>query len=452
MELVTTVGPIALLLLLILIGTPIALALGASGAVGILLVGGIPVLTNSMSSIPFSTTASYSLILIPMFIFMGACFSSSGMLSGIFEVAQKILGRLPGGLGIATVGAATFFGGITGSSVADAATLGRLSISEMRSRGYEANFAAATVAASATIAVMIPPSLALVIYGIIAQESIGRLLLAGVIPGLVTAVAYALYIGFRMRVKDHRAAGGRAAMVEAADARGAGVDRFTQGYGVLAGGSVFTAMIGGLYLGVFTAIEAGAIAAFLALVLTIGFIAGRGPNRTARLTSTLRTAFGETGGLTAMIFLLIIGAAFFTHYLVLSGIPQAASNWALDLPVPPSVVVMILLLFTLPMGMFIDGLSLLLIVTPVAYPIISALGFDGIVFGILLIKFIEIGLLTPPVGLNVFVVAGLFPWLRAEGVFRAVLPFVVIELFLGALFFLVPEIVLFLPDLASPGF
>jgi tripartite ATP-independent transporter DctM subunit len=463
MDVISTYLPILVLLLLIALGTPIGISLGLAGALGILLNGGGPLLANALANMPYSATASYTLTLIPLFIFMGMCFSHSGMLAGIFDVANRLVGRLPGGLGVATVGASTFFGGITGSSVADAATLGRLSISEMSKRGYERHYAAAIVASSATIAILIPPSIVLVLYGIIAQVSVGRLLLAGIVPGLVTALAYALYIMWRGRDSSPRprrkqsrrgwTAQRHAATVPdefVADRVGGEVavsDRFTQVFGVLAGLMVFSALVGGLYFGVFTATEAGAVAAFLAFAMATAYLLSR---RRRQLGPAIGASFRETGSLTAMIFLLVVGATLFTHYLVIAGIPTDVSAWIVSLPVAPSVVIVLFLVALIPMGMLIDGLSMLLIVTPIMYPIVAELGYDGVWFGILLVKLIEIGLLTPPVGLNVFVVAGLFPSLKAEGVFRAVVPFIVIELVLCSLFFLFPEVVLFLPDLASP--
>ena len=449
--------PLALLLLLLASQVPVALSLGGAGAVGIWLQDGFEITTNTLASIPHSTTGVYTLTLIPMFILMGLFVSHAGMLAGIFEVAQRLTRRLPGGLGIATVAACTFFGGISGSSVADAATLGRLSVGEMSRRGYDKSYAAAVVAAAGTVAILIPPSIVLVIYGILTSESVGRLLLAGIVPGLLTAVAYAsLIVFFALRHEDR---GGRTAQKDAADGPGSlevlsraySTDRRTRVFGLLSGVILFGIIVGGLYTGVFTATEAGAVGALAALVLSVAFlITGKSTRKSADTREAVGGALQEAGSLTAMIFALLVGAAIFSHFLVLAGVPSAVTEWIIGLDIPPALVVILFLVALLPLGMIIDGLSMLLIMTPLAYPVISELGYDGVWFGILMVKLIEIGLLTPPVGLNVYVVSGLFKDLKVENVFRRVGPFVVADLVVCALLFGFPEIVMFLPDLASP--
>jgi tripartite ATP-independent transporter DctM subunit len=380
-----------------------------------------------------------------MFVLMGLLVSHSGMIDGIFNLAQRLTRRMPGGLGVATVIAATFFGGISGSSVADCATIGRVSIGEMSKRGYDKAYAAAIVAAAGTVDILIPPSVALVMYGIVTGASIGALLLAGLLPGLLTAVMYIALIMFLSDSSSHRAV----LLDDKTGLETSNTEAQREFFGVVGGGLLFVVVIGGIYSGVFTATEAGALGAFASLVLSILFVCIWHSGRTAAIRALIIGSFGETGALTAMIFALILGATIFSHFLVLAGVPTGISSWILALDAPPSAVVIALLLVLLPMGMFIDGLSMLLIVAPLFHPLVNALGFNEIWFGILFIKCIEIGLLTPPVGLNVFVVAGLFDDIKVVDVFRRITPFIVVELIVTAILFSFPDIITFLPELSG---
>lgn len=442
-EFLPLVLSLATLFVLFAAEVPIAFALGIAGLAGIGMLQGVSGAASSLAAIPFNTTASYTLTVVPMFILMGLLVSHSGMIDGIFNVAQRVTGRLPGGLGIATVLAATFFGGISGSSVADAATIGRVSIGEMSKRGYDKAYAAAIVAAAGTVDILIPPSVALVMYGIVSGVSIGALLIAGIIPGLLTA---AIYIGMIVLLS-----GGKADQI----GHGGGVaatltKRASDEYFGLAGGALlFLIVIGGMYTGVFTATEAGALGAFASLLLSATFVVVWGAKRGARLRPVLIDAFSETGALTSMIFALIVGATIFSHFLVLAGVPTGISDWIIGLELPPALVVASLLLVLLPMGMFVDGLSMLLIVAPLFHPVVHSLGYDGLWFGILFIKCIEIGLLTPPLGLNVFVVSGLFDDIRVEDVFRRIGPFIVAEIIVTATMFAFPQIITFLPGISG---
>ena len=447
--------PIVVLFVLMAFETPIAFCLAISGSLGIFMIKGPTATMATLGSLPFTTTASYSLVLIPLFLLMGLLMSNSQMLDGVFNIAQRLTSRLPGGLGLATVVACTFFGGITGSSTADAATIGRVSVGEMSKRGYNKAYAAALVSAAGTVSILIPPSLPLVLYGIITSESIGSLLLAGFIPGLLTSVIYAVLIILLSRGRPDR--GGR----PAAGARGLGADAvsaadeqkpldFGDFLSVLAGGTIFFVVVVGMYLGIFTSVEASAIAATVALVFMVVYTFWRQRSgRAAYLAKTLGHSLHECGQLVAMMFALVVGAALFSQFLVLARIPNDLTAWVASLHLPGFMIVALFLLFMVPLGMFLDGLSLLLIVAPISHPIITGLGFDGIWYGVLMVKLIEIALLTPPVGLNVFVVAGLFRDLKSQDVFRQILPFVLAEFVTTALLFIFPVIVTFLPSVAA---
>jgi tripartite ATP-independent transporter DctM subunit len=314
----------------------------------------------------------------------------------------------------------------------------------MSKRGYDKAFAAALVAAAGTVDILIPPSVALVMYGIVSGASIGALLLAGIIPGLLTAAVYIiLIIAISGRYKRRESAAQSAAAQRLPSMEVKDV------FGLVGGTILFGVVVGGIYSGAVTATEAGALGTFAALVMSILFVLVWKRASKRPVFDLIREAFGETGALTAMIFALIVGATIFSHFLVLTGLPDELSTWVIGLGLPPALVVIALLLILLPLGMLIDGLSLLLILGPLFHPIVTELGYDGIWFGILFIKCIEIGLLTPPFGLNVFVVAGLFKDLRVEDVFRRITPFILAELVVTTLLFCFPPIITALPRWAG---
>lgn len=447
--------PLLALLALMVARVPVGIALAAAGALGIVLIGGAGRAETTLASLTYTAISTHSLVLIPMFILMGLFVSHAGLLEGIFDVVNRVIGRMPGGLAVSAILGAVAFGGISGSSSADAATIGRLSIREMSKRGYDEPYAAATVASAATVANLIPPSIVLVLYGIMTQESIGALLLAGIIPGLLCgAVFIALVIlgalwkggpgrGGRAQVRpvDQEAVTGRASVEPARE-----ITARTVVFSVATLVVLFGTIVGGIYSGVFTATEAGAVAAAIALMIALIYtLTSKGRGRVTRARKAVVDAIGETGSLTAMIFLLVIGSMVFTQYLVLARIPNRVSDWILGLDVAPVVVVILLFAILVVLGMIIDGLSLLIIVTPLAYPVVVGLGFDGVWFGVIMVMAIEVGLLTPPVGLNVFVVSGLIPGLRAEAVYRRIVPFILCQFVVIALLIAFPDLVLLLP-------
>lgn len=458
---------IALLVILIAAEVPVAFALLASGAIGLVLLKSSGYATNTLANQPFANTAAFSLVLVPMFVIMGMFVVSAGIAQDVYGVAARTFRRLPGGLGIATVAACAGFAAVTGSSAATVATIGRISISEMRQHGYRTSFAAGIVAASGTLGILIPPSLVLVIYGTLTGESIEQLLLAGIVPGVFTAVMYAVVVFLRAR----KEIGPQYAVAAAPVAVGAGAGTGTgaqpagtgpaaqepgpeertvsTGAGIAAFAKVaalFLIVVVGIYSGLFTATESGAIAAFAALLMLVWTAFRR---RDLRLWPLLKQAFQETTSVSTMIFMLLIGGGIFTFFMVAGGYARDFAQWVTELPVSPHLVVAIILLALIPLGMILDGLSILLITVPLTYPVVTELGFDGVWFGILVVKLIEIGLVTPPVGINCYVVAGSSPGVRAEDAFRGVVPFIAMDMVTTTILFAFPAIVLWLPALAS---
>ena len=437
---------------LILLNVPIAFSLLVSGMLGILLLQGAGVTGAALGTIPYAATESYSLILIPLFIFMGTLLSQTGIAERMFKTGNLLVGRLRGGLPLTAIFAGTLFGGVSGSSAADAATIGRISIGEMRRYGYPAHYAAAVVAATATVSILIPPSIVLVLYGIITQESIGALLLAGFIPGLITSLLYAAWV---IAVSPWYRRSGRAvddaAGIEPTPAvpealRPASRRTWLTTIGALSGGAytavIFLVVVGGIYAGVFTATESAAVGTFVAILLGLFRMRGR-PGKLRALKDSLT----ETVATSSMVFTILIGGAVFAFFILRSGMPSTFTSWIISLDLPPIVVVLLLIAAMLPLGMILDGLSMLLIVVPLTYPVITALGFDGIWFGIILVVTVEVGLLTPPVGINVFITSGLVKGLQVEKVFLHVVPFILLNGVMIGLLIAFPEIALWLPAL-----
>lgn len=431
---------VMLFIVLIAIEMPVAWALAFSGACGIVVLASTGVARGFLGGIPYTSTAVFSLTVIPMFILMGTLALHGRIAEQLFEIADRGVGRVPGGIGIATVAACAGFAAVTGSSLATAATVGRIAVQQMIDHRYNRSFAVGIVAAAGTLGAMIPPSVLLVIYGILTGEPIAALLIAGIIPGAVSALLYAVYIYVRAPklIDADRGAG------EALDERGARTPLPWRG--LVRTGMLFVVVVGGIYSGVFTATESGALGALLALVLMVYELRKEGGSEIGR---RLSLALREAASITSMSFAILVGAGVFTAFLVLAGVPRRLTSWILDTGLPPTAIIVLLLLIMIPFGMALDPLSIMVITVPLAYPVVSALGFDGIWFGILVIKMIELGLITPPVGVNVYVVTGSVKGVTAEEGFRGVLPFGAVDLLTVAIFFLLPGLVLWLPRQAG---
>jgi C4-dicarboxylate transporter, DctM subunit len=430
------------LIALIAMKLPVGFALAISGSLGLVLVRGWSFTAATVAGEPYVSTARFSLVLIPMFILMGMLALQAGIAQDVYGFASRRFQRLPGGLGVATIGACAGFAAVTGSSAATVATIGRISINEMRKAGYSAAFASGIVAAGGTLGVLIPPSVILVIYGILTGESIGALLIAGIVPGILSALLYVVVILVRRRseIDDRYAA--EFARDFPALIREEVVSNSRGGVALAQVTILFGIVVGGIYSGIFTATESGAIAAFVALVMLL--IAS--VRRREQLAGGLRKALMETAALSSMIFMLLIGGALFSLFVVTGGYAQAFATWVTSLPLPGLLIIALLLLALIPLGMFLDGLSILFLTVPLAYPVVSELGLSGIWFGILMVKMVEIGLITPPVGINVYVVAGAAPGLSIEQAFKGVWPFGLMDIITVALLFAFPVIVTFLPD------
>ena len=396
------------------------------------------------------------LIVIPMFIAMGIFAKHGTFAQDAFALAERLLRKLRGGLAMATVMTCAGFAAVSGSSVATVASIGPLAIREMRRHNYSVTLAAGVVGASGTLGVLIPPSVVLVLYGIVSGESIGALLIAGIVPGIVSAIMYfaaIYYWGLRRPAMMGVSAGTRSDADDVGDAAAAGkttgpddVPRLRLGAAAYTLSRVLilmTVVVGGIYSGIVTATEAAGLGAIVALIFfLIDAIRAR-----AGLWPPFRRATLESVSLTSMAFALLVGAAVFTFFLVLAGVPKMLTDWVIALPIPDAVIVAIILLAFIPLGMFLDPISMLLIAVPLVHPVVTAMGYDGIWFAILVVKMIEIGLITPPFGMNAFVVAGASRYVTVEQSFAGILRFLPVDLLTILLLFLFPPLVLWLPGL-----
>jgi C4-dicarboxylate transporter DctM subunit len=439
---ITAVLIIALVcfLALIVMRVPVAFSLMSAGSLGIIFLSGPSLAFKAISSAPYTAVGNYDLLVLPMFILLGAIVSHSGIATAIFGSVNKLFGWLPGGLAAATVAACCIFGGISGSSAADAATIGRISVDEMRKHGYDVSFAAGLVAASGAIAILIPPSIPIVIYGIITGLPINSLLIAGLLPGILSGVLFAVYAIIRSKIYPPKVTVDKG-KIEKLSASGGRRDFLGLIYALL----LFLIIIGGMYTGYFTTTEAAAVGAFTAAVLAVPVVRMHRKD----LKSVYQESIIETAKLSSMIFALLIGTAVFTYFLAITRVPIQLTEWISSSGFSVTTVVLAFLALLIVLGMFLDGLSMMLLTIPIAFPVFQNLGVDGIWLGILVVVTIEIGLLTPPVGINVFVIAGVVKGLRLEDAFRGVIPFIFIKIIILGLLFMFPDIVLILPRLAE---
>lgn len=407
----------------------IGLALALVGFLGLVLLGDLEPALQLLGSRPFSVASSYLLAVIPLFVLMGQLALSSGISKDTFDFAQKSVGRLPGGLASSTAVTSGLFSATTGSSVATVATVGTIALPEMRRYRYDDKLATGSVAAAGVLGVLIPPSVILVIYAQVTGESLGALLLAGIIPGILTVLAFVIMITARCAVNSEL--GPRSESASLKDALLAS----RRIWGVLL---LFVAVMGSIYLGFATPTEAAALGAATGLLVAVF--------RTRLSWKGLLTALRDTAGIVGMIGLILIGASIYATFVAFTGIPGEVAELVQDVSIPPLVILILTLLLLVPMGMFLDPTSMILIVMPVIYTPLISLGFNGVWFGIIMVKMVELALITPPVGFNVFVTKSVAQDVRLEQIFRGIGWFVLTDIVLIAMLIAFPEIVLWLPS------
>lgn len=430
-DLIVGILGIVLLLISIVSGAPIMVALTATGFVGVIVLKGIIPATAILGTIFFSVVNGFHFSVIPMFLLMGFFAMRAGIGADLFDAAQKWLGRLPGGLAIASTGAAAAFGAASGSSVGTATLFTRLALPEMVSRGYDRGFAAASIAIAGTLAALIPPSALMVVYGILTDSGIGKLLIAGILPGAVFASLLVATILIVATLNPEKA--------PPETTKYTWRERFWSLRMVGPLFVVIVVMLGGLYGGVFTPSEAGGVGAFV--TFTMAIIRQRG-FRGLELSKTLI----ETVTLTSMIFAIIIGGLLFARFLALSGASGAIRDLLVDGGLNPFVVVTIVTMVYLVLGTLMDAPSLLAISLPITFPVMIGLGYDPVWFGVYVVILAEIGAVTPPVGINCFVVKGAAGNLvTLEQIFGGLWPFLLASMVMLILMLLWPDMALLLP-------
>ncbi|WP_449040623.1 TRAP transporter large permease [Paracoccus sp. (in: a-proteobacteria)] len=422
---------VALIFVLLALGTPVFAALALSGAAGIVMVENLAFLLNRLKSFSYSTTATSTLTVIPLFILMGAFAHHAQIGRRLFEVANRWVGHMPGGLAMAGILTSAGFAATSGSSVATAATVGSVALPEMRRAGYDPALAAGSVAAGGVLGVLIPPSVLLIFYAALTEVSAGKMLVAGFVPGILTTIVFML--GIRViagRLMPRATLAPRSGWAERLSAT-------TRAWQVVV---LFLVVLGGIYLGLMTPTEAAAVGAVAALLMLLAELRlGVMPAIVESFRSTITT--------TVMILFTMLGAGIFSYFLTLVQLPQQIAGAIGESGIPPHAVVALLLLAYIPLGMFLDAFSMMVITLPIMFPTVQHLGFDPIWFGILCVKMCEIGLMTPPVGLNCFVIAGIDRQTPLTQVFRGASWFVLMEMVTVTLLFAFPQITTFLPDM-----
>lgn len=413
---------------MIALHVPVGIAMGVAGVVGFALLGGLSPALAMMATEASSTFSSLDLATIPLFVLMGSFAGAAGLSEDLYRLAYALVGHRRGGLAMATVGGCAGFGAVCGSSVATAATFGRASLPSMIGRDYAPGFAAGTVAAGGTLGILIPPSSIMVIYAVLSQQLIITLYVAALLPALLAIVLHGAAISAYVRLRpDAGPAGER-------------VDRAERIAAMLRAIPVLvlaTVVIGGMSVGAFTATEAAAVGA----VMAFGFAWKRGALRRDRL----REALSATASTAAMIYVLIIGATLFGYFSAITQAPQAIADAIRDAGIPVWLALTVLVLMFLVAGAVFDEVAAMVISMPFVLPLIQAWGFDPIWWGVVNVVLIELGMLIPPLGMNVFVVHGIAPQIPLAAIYRGVMPYVVSNLLRLALLLAFPAIALWLP-------
>ena len=416
---------VIVMLILICLGTNIGIVMFAAGFVGFGIVSSWNGAFGLLKTIMFTNAFNYSFSVVPLFILMGQFAYHAGMSGGLFEMAKKWLGRIKGGLSVATVAACAGFAAICGSSSATAATMCQVAYPEMKKAGYSDKLSAGTIAAGGTLGILIPPSTSFIFYSIITEQSVGALFAAGIIPGIVLALCYAASVLISVHRNPALAPGAVKYTIK---------EKIASIKGALPIIILFVLVIGGIFSGFFSATEAAAIGAFLAFLFCV-------INR--KMTwKVFLTCMKETVKTSAMCLFITVGAMLFGNFITVTGLPSMLHALVSGLNVNKYVIVLVLLIIYLIMGCIMDGLAIMFLTTSVFLPVVESVGFDAIWFGVFLTMCCEMGMITPPVGLNVYVVAGTLQEVPIQEIFKGIVPFLIGGLVAIAL-------VIFFPDLAT---
>jgi tripartite ATP-independent transporter DctM subunit len=422
---------VGILFVLLILRVPVALALIAVSFGGVAFMLGLAPAVGIIANTPFSFVSSWSLSAVPMFLLMGFISYHAGLTGGLFDAAKAVLRRIPGALAISSIFACSGFAAVCGSSLATAASMGRIAIPEMVKSGYAPSFAAGAIAAGGTIGALIPPSILMIIYGVFAETSVLKVFMGGITIGLITAVSYSIVVLLTCWLRPDIAPP-RPLDVEGIDTRQA----LLKVWPVLV---LMLIVFGGLFSGLFTTTEAGAIGALGAIVISAA---------TGKLSfAVFRDSIIETLQTSASLFIIGVGAAMFTRFLGLTGLSGYLTSWVGAADMSYVQLMLIIVIIYLILGMFMEPFGAMLVTLPVFLPILNAQGLDLIWFGVLLVKLLEIGMITPPVGLNVFVIRNVASqYASVAQIFKGVIPFLAADIVVVALIIAFPAIILYLPS------
>ena len=427
----TIVGVLAIagLFLLIFLRVPIGVALAIAGVSGYYVLSGLDPTLALLGSIPFEIAYNYDLSIIALFVLMGNYAMVSGMSRDLYDLARSLVGHWPGGLASATVIGCAGFAAVSGSSLASAVTMGRVALPEMERYNYSPRLATGCVAAGGTLGILIPPSTGFIIYALLTEESIGQLFVAGVLPGILLTGLFMATIAIMTRINpDIGPAAARLGWSERAQS----VTRAAWLLGIV------LVVLGGIYTGAFTPVEAAAIGAFLTFILALV--------RRKMTLERMKFCALETIKTFAMVYLIVIGAFLFSPFLAITEIPKNLAIFVNSLQLAPTAVLLLIVLGYIILGTFLEGIAILVLSIPIVYPMILDLGYDPIWFGVLLVVVLEMSLISPPLGLNVFVVKGIAEDVPMSEIFKGIIPFWGAMLVCAAFLIIFPQIALLLPE------
>jgi len=423
---------IAVLVVIFLLGMPVAFTMAFVGVIGFCVVKGPEAGLGILARDFWERFSSYDLTVIPMFVFMGSVAFYAGMSGRLYQGAYTIFGRWRGGLAIATVVATAGFSAICGSTSATAAAMGKVAIPEMRRHGYDPGLACGCMAAAGSLGIMIPPSTIFIVYGILSEQSIGKLFIAGVVPGLILAFFFCAAVYLWCLFKPTSAPAGGATSAK---------QKLMGVTGLLEMLFLFALVLGGLFAGLFSPTQAAGVGTAAAIV--IGLV------RRQLNLKKFWLSVKDTLLITAMIMTIVAGATVFGHFMAVTGIPSAASDFLGGLPVPPTVVMILILVMYLIAGCFMDSLAMVTLTVPILYPTVMALGFDPIWFGVIIVLVVEMGVITPPVGINVYIIKGVAPDVPMGKIFKGAMAFLIGMVILAALLLIFPMLATWLPSFVT---
>ncbi|MCP4664873.1 MAG: TRAP transporter large permease [Deltaproteobacteria bacterium] len=428
----TAIGIIGIIVLIILLFSrmPVGFVMGFLGFLGFSYVRGIEPGLSLLASDVFDVFSSYGLTVVPLFVFMGQIAFHAGISKRLYDSAYVLVGNRKGGLAMATVGACAGFSAISGSTNATAATMATVTLPEMKRYNYDQSLATGTVAAAGSLGILIPPSVIFIVYGILTEQSIGKLFAAGILPGILLSILFLLTIYLRVLKNPSLAPPGPKTSLR---------EKIKSFVGVLETLLIFALVMGGIFFGIFTPTEAAAAGAFLTIIIAL--------LRRQLTWEGFVKSLADTTRISCMVMVIVTGAVIFGHFMTVTALPYNLANWVSGLPLPNFAIMGVIILVYLFGGCFMDALAMIMLTIPIFFPVAQQLGYDPIWFGVVIVLITEMGVITPPVGVNVYVVYGVAKDVPLETIFKGVLPMLMALLFCNVILLIFPQIALWLPSM-----